>query len=198
VRLDVARGPRYRVPFRRRREGKTNYYRRRELLKSGELRLVIRPTLSNVIAQFIKANLRGDQVLTSAVSRELAKNFGWKAPCGNLPTAYLTGLLAGLKARKAGVEKALLDVGVKKPNPGSRIYAGLKGVLDAGVNVPHDPEMLPSEDRISGEHIASYWKSLEPQLREQRFSQYSKAGLSPEELPKHFEKVKQAILKAYS
>jgi large subunit ribosomal protein L18 len=58
--------------------------------------------------------------------------------------------------------------------------------------------MLPGEDRISGEHIASYWKSLEPQLREQRFSQYLKAGLSPEELPKHFEKVKQAVLKAYS
>ncbi|RLI26765.1 MAG: 50S ribosomal protein L18 [Candidatus Hecatellales archaeon] len=194
----MARGPRYRVPFRRRREGKTNYYRRRELLKSGELRLVFRPTLSNAIAQFVKAELPGDRILVSAVSRELVKNFGWKASCGNLPAAYLTGLLAGLKARKAGIEKAILDAGIKKPNPGCRIYAGLKGVLDAGVNVPHDPECLPSEERIRGEHIASYWKTLSQAERERRFTHYLKAGLSPEELPKHFEEVKQAILKAYS
>jgi len=194
----VAKGPRFKVPFRRRREGKTNYYRRRELLKSGRLRFVFRPTLSNAVAQFVKAELQGDRILASAVSRELVKKFGWKASCGNLPAAYLTGLLAGLKARKAGVEKALLDVGVKKPNPGSRIYAGLKGILDAGVNIPYDPEMLPSEDRICGEHIASYWRSLEPQLKKQRFSQYLKAGLTPEDLPKHFEEVKRAILKTYA
>ncbi|MHC1586781.1 MAG: 50S ribosomal protein L18 [Candidatus Hecatellaceae archaeon] len=194
----MAKGPRYRVPFRRRREGKTNYYRRRELLKSGELRFIFRPTLSNAIAQFAKAEPQGDRILVSAVSRELVRDFGWKAPCGNLPAAYLTGLLAGLKARKAGIEKAILDAGVKKPNPGSRIYAGLKGALDAGVNIPHDPEVLPDESRIRGEHIASYWKSMEdPQLRERFFSQYLKAGLSPEELPKHFEQVKEAILKAY-
>lgn len=66
---DVARGPRYKVPFRRRREGKTNYYRRRELLKSGRLRFVFRPTLSNAVAQFVKAELQGDRILASAVSR---------------------------------------------------------------------------------------------------------------------------------
>ena len=195
----MAKGPRYRVPFRRRREGKTNYYRRRELLKSGELRLILRPTLSNIIAQFAKAEPRGDRILVSAVSRELVRDFGWKAPCGNLPAAYLTGLLAGLKARKAGIEKAILDVGVRKPNPGSRIYAGLKGVLDAGVNIPHDPEIFPDESRLRGEHIAAYWKRPEAsQLRERLFSQYLKAGITPEELPKHFEEVKEAVRKAYS
>jgi large subunit ribosomal protein L18 len=195
----VAKGPRYKVPFRRRRTGKTNYYRRRELLKSGEIRFIFRPTLSNAIAQFAKAELPGDRILISAVSKELKRDFGWKAPCGNLPAAYLTGLLAGVKAKKAGIEKAILDVGVTKPIPGSRVYAGLKGALDAGVNIPHDSEVLPDEKRIKGEHIASYWKTLgEESLREKMFSQYLAAGIRPDELPKHFEQVKKAVLKAYS
>jgi large subunit ribosomal protein L18 len=195
----VAKGPRYKVPFRRRRTGKTNYYRRRELLKSGEIRFIFRPTLSNAIAQFAKAELPDDRILISAVSKELKRDFGWKAPCGNLPAAYLTGLLAGVKAKKAGIEKAILDVGVTKPIPGSRVYAGLKGALDAGVNIPHDSEVLPDEKRIKGEHIASYWKTLgEESLREKMFSQYLAAGIRPDELPKHFEQVKKAVLKAYS
>ena len=37
---------------------------------------------------------------------------------------------------------------------GSRIYAALKGVIDSGVNVPHTPDILPSEDRIRGKHIS--------------------------------------------
>ena len=195
----MARGPRYKVPFRRRRTGKTNYYRRRGLLKSGEIRFIFRPTLSNAIAQFAKAELPGDRILVSAVSRELKRDFGWKAPCGNLPAAYLTGLLAGVKAKKAGIGKAILDVGVAKPIPGSKVYAGLKGALDAGVNIPHDPEVLPDEKRVRGEHIASYWKSISDEAqREKMFSQYLAAGIRPDELPKHFEEVKEAILKAYS
>ena len=31
--------------------------------------------------------------------------------------------------------------------------AALKGVVDAGVNVPADEEAFPSDDRISGEHL---------------------------------------------
>ena len=137
----MAKNSTYHVPFRRRREGKTNYYRRRELLKSGKIRLVVRCTLSHTIVQFAKAELEGDRILVSATSKELINKYGWKAPTGNLPAAYLTGFLAGLKAKKAGIDEAILDVGIKKPVRGSRIYAGLKGVLDAGVFVSHSKEV---------------------------------------------------------
>ena len=31
--------------------------------------------------------------------------------------------------------------------------AALKGVVDAGVKVPADPETFPSDDRIKGDHL---------------------------------------------
>ncbi|MEM3964737.1 MAG: 50S ribosomal protein L18, partial [Thermofilaceae archaeon] len=37
----MARSGRYKVPFRRRREGVTNYYKRRRLILSGKPRLVV-------------------------------------------------------------------------------------------------------------------------------------------------------------
>jgi len=194
----VAKDASYRVPFRRRREGKTNYYQRRELLKSGKLRLIVRCTLSHTIVQFAKAEPEGDKILVSSTSQELVKKYGWKAATGNLPAAYLTGFLAGLKARKAGIKEAILDVGIKKPVRGSRIYAGLKGVLDAGILVPHSKEVLPDEDRVKGKHIAAYWEALEgSEERERRFSQYIKNGLTPEKLPEHFEEVKSNLEKSF-
>ncbi len=47
----MARTSRYKVKFRRRREGKTNYYKRREMIKSGLPRLVVRRTNRYVIAR---------------------------------------------------------------------------------------------------------------------------------------------------
>ncbi len=194
----MAKGPAYRVPFRRRREGKTNYYRRRELLKSRKIRLVIRCSLSHTRVQFVKAELKGDKVLVSAFSKELEK-YGWKAPCGNLPAAYLTGFLAGLKAKKFELKEAILDAGIRKPPKGSRIYAGLKGVIDAGIYVPCDGEILPDEDRVKGKHIAEYWKLISSsEKRGVMFSQYLANGLNPENLPEHFNEVKQKIEKSFS
>ena len=47
-------GPRYKVPFRRRREAKTNYRHRLKLLKSGLPRAVVRKSLKHTTVQFIK------------------------------------------------------------------------------------------------------------------------------------------------
>ena len=52
------------------------------------------------------------------------------------------------------IEEAILDLGLQTSTKGSRIYAALKGVLDAGINIPHSKEILPSEDRIKGKHIS--------------------------------------------
>jgi large subunit ribosomal protein L18 len=103
-----------------------------------------------MIVQIVKAEEVGDQVVVSAHSRELAKNFAWQGDCGNTPAAYLTGLLCGFKAVVQGVKKAVLDIGLNSPSRGSQVFAALKGVLDAGVTVPHSEDMLPVEDRIRG------------------------------------------------
>ena len=67
--------------------------------------------------------------------------------------AYLTGLLAGKKAIKKGLKEGVLDIGLYTPRKGARIFAALKGVVDAGVKVPYGEEILPSEERIYGKHI---------------------------------------------
>lgn len=142
----------YLMPFKRRREKKTNYKKRLALIKSGKVRLVIRKSLSNISVQFINFDAKGDQTIASALSTEL-KKFGWKRT-GNLPAAYLTGFLAGKKAKDKKIEEAILDSGLQTLTKGSRLYAALKGVLDAGIKVPHSNEILPSEDRIKGKHIS--------------------------------------------
>ncbi|MDH5460351.1 MAG: 50S ribosomal protein L18 [Candidatus Bathyarchaeota archaeon] len=195
----MAKGPRYCVPFRRRREGKTDYRARKALVLSGKPRLVVRGSLKNMIAQIIVAKPHGDEAILSAHGGELAKKYGWKAPRGGLPAAYLTGLLCGLKAKAEGVKEAILDTGLHSPTKGARVFAVLKGVLDAGLNVPHSEEKLPDEKRIKGEHIAEYAQSLASNSEEYqaRFSKYLEQKLSPEKLPKHFEQVKKGILATF-
>jgi len=186
----MARGSNYRVPLRRRREGKTDYQARKALVLSGKPRLVARNTVKNVVAQIIVAKPHGDEVLVTAHSRELRK-YGWKAPTGNIPAAYLTGLLCGLKAKAKGVEKAILDIGLIAPTKGAKIFATLSGVLDAEVDVPHDESKLIRQ-RIEGKHIAAYGKSLQDdsEVYSAKFSKYTAQKLSPEKLPEHIEKVK--------
>ena len=112
----MAKSGNYRVQLRRRREGKTDYQARKALVTSGKPRLVTRASLKNVTVQITIAKPHGDEVLASANSRELIKNYGWKAPTGNIPAAYLTGLLCGIKAKNKGVKEAILDIGLDFPH----------------------------------------------------------------------------------
>ena len=146
-------GPTYKVPFRRRREFKTNYRYRLKLLKSKLPRAVVRKSLKHTIVQFIKFDSEGDKVLTTASSIEL-KKLGWDGSTSNLPAAYLTGLLAGKRAIKQNIESAVLDIGLHPPVKGSKVFASLRGIIDAGIPVPHGDEILPNDDRISGKHIS--------------------------------------------
>jgi large subunit ribosomal protein L18 len=194
----MAKDARYCVPYRRRREGKTDYRKRKALILSGKPRLVVRGSLKNIIVQIVAAKPGGDEVLVSAHSRELLRKFGWKAPRGNLPAAYLTGLLCGLKAKAKGVDEAVLDIGLHSPTKGARVFAALKGALDAGLKVPHGEEILPEEDRIRGVHIAQYAKALAATEKYMTaFSKYLENNLPPERLPEHFEEVRKAIIAAF-
>jgi large subunit ribosomal protein L18 len=194
----MARDSRYCTKFRRRREGKTDYHARKAFVLSGMPRLVTRKSISNIIAQIIVAKPKGDEVLVSAHSRELVK-YGWKAPRGNLSAAYLTGFLCGLKAKAQGVEGAILDIGLYPPTKGARVFAVLKGVLDAKINVPHSESKLPDERRVRGEHISKYAESLASDVEEYQstWSGYLKQEIKPETLPKHFEQVRKQMVDAF-
>jgi len=176
---------RYKMPHMRRLDKKTDYSKRLKMVKAGIPRATVRKSLENIAIQIIKFEEAGDKVLASGSSKQL-EAYGWKAPNGNVPAAYLTGLLTGLKAKKANVTEAILDVGLKKSTKGSRIYAALKGMLDAGIKIAHDPKILPDEKRVSGAHIAAYAAS--------GGKGFTKYGIAPAELPKHFAEVKAKII----
>ncbi len=145
-------GPHFRVAFRRRREGKTDYRRRQRLLRNEAPRAVVRKTLNQTLVQIVEAEAAGDRVLASARSLDL-KEHGWSVGTGNVPAAYLTGYLAGRRAVAKGVKAAVLDIGLQEPTKGGRVFAALQGLLDAGVQVPHSKEILPAKSRVRGEHI---------------------------------------------
>lgn len=193
----MARNARYRVKLRRRREGKTDYQARKALVISGKPRLVVRNSLKNALAQIVVAKPEGDVIKASAHSREL-KEFEWKASTGNIPSAYLTGLLCGLRAKKAGVEQAVLDIGLVPPTKGSRLFAVLSGVVDAGVEVPFDEEKLVKE-RLNGFHIASYAKKLGAgsEVYSSKFAGYLSRQLAPEKIAENFSQVKSSIVKSF-
>jgi large subunit ribosomal protein L18 len=185
--------------LKRRREGKTDYHKRKTILMGRSVFITPRISDKNISVQFAKPIPEGDKVIASAHSRELY-NLGWKGSGKSIPGAYLVGLTAGLKAVKAGVNEAMLYVGLRRFASGSRLSAVLKGIIDAGVEVPADQDVLPAEERLHGEHIAEYAKSLleqDKELYSRRFSRMVKMGLKPEEFPSHFEEIKRKIEKTY-
>ncbi|APX96320.1 MULTISPECIES: 50S ribosomal protein L18 [Natronorubrum] len=181
----MATGPRYKVPMRRRREVRTDYHQRLRLLKSGKPRLVARKSNKHTTAQLITPGPQGDETLASAHSSDL-EEYGWDAPTSNISAAYLTGLLAGTRAVEAGLEEAVLDIGLNTATPGNKVFAVQEGAIDAGLEIPHNDSVLADWSRTRGEHIAEYAEQLDEPL-------YS-GDFDATELPEHFDEVREAIL----
>ncbi len=163
-------------------------------------RFAIRLSINRVLIQALKPAVKGDTVIIAASSSELKQDFGWLGSTANVPASYLSGLLAGLKAKKDGITEGVLDAGLQRPGKGSRLTAALKGLVDAGVEIPHSEEILPDGDRLSGKHVSEYAKiqsAADDAAYRKKFSQYLRRGIEPHNLPSHFEEVKQKILAKY-
>uniref|UniRef100_A0A7J3ZKH1 Large ribosomal subunit protein uL18 n=1 Tax=Fervidicoccus fontis TaxID=683846 RepID=A0A7J3ZKH1_9CREN len=189
-------GARYKVPRRRRREGKTNYRRRYVMVLSGRIRFVVRRTNKYIDVKLVKADPKGDITLVSAHSIELFKKFGWKGGTKSTPASYLTGYLAGLRAVRLGIKEATADIGLHRPVRGARVFAAIKGAIDAGLKIPASEEVFPEPERIRGEHIAEWAARLEeenPELLKRRFSVLLSRGFHPKGYPSHFEEVLNRI-----
>jgi large subunit ribosomal protein L5e len=104
---------RYQVKYRRRREGKTDYYARKRLVtqdknkyQSPKYRLVVRLTNHYVICQVVYAEIEGDRVMAAAYSSELPR-YGIKVGLKNYAAAYATGLLVARRLlTKLGLAEA--------------------------------------------------------------------------------------------
>ncbi len=146
-------GPAFKVPFRRRREGKTDYRTRLKLLKSNRPRAVVRFSRGRVLVAVTTYDPKGDRVVAAAESAELPKVGYPDHGLVSTPAAYLTGYLAGMRAKRAGHGTAVLDSGLRRPAQGGRVLSALKGLLDAGIEIPHGEAAFPKADRLNGTHL---------------------------------------------
>ena len=144
------------VPKRRRREGKTNYSKRMNLLKSGKPRLTFRRTNNYIIAQYITSEDAQDNVVFGTDSKELLKH-GWpekaKGSLKSVTASYLIGYLVGNKIQKKDLEKPIVDFGMFKTKYKGRLFAFLKGLIESGLDIDCKEEAFPSEERIKGQHL---------------------------------------------
>lgn len=136
----------------RRRQGKTNYSKRINMLKSGKDRILFRKTNMFVIGQYVQSNEAKDKIAVGITSKELME-YGWdKKNVGSLKSisaSYLSGILFGKKVQeKISKISAIFDIGLQRNIPGSRAYAFLKGVIDSGVKIECDKSLFPKEERI--------------------------------------------------
>ena len=139
----------YEVPFSRRKEQKTDYEQRLDLVSSDKPRVVVRLSNNHTRVHVSRYNPEGDENSAQTISKEL-EEYGWEHHTGNLPAAYLTGFLAG---HKADTEEAILDIGLRKNSRKGRVFAAVQGLRDAGVEVPAGEEAIPDQSRMNGEHI---------------------------------------------
>lgn len=135
----------------RKLQGKTNYNKRLILLKGNLPRLVIRKTNKYIIIQIIESKNARDKVVSSVNTCDLLK-YKWpenkKGSLKTITACYLGGFLIGKKSK---VKKVILDTGLIPSTKGSRVYAVVKGILDAGIEINCDEKVFPNEERIRGE-----------------------------------------------
>merc|ERR1711975_167204 len=103
---------RFQVKYKRRREGKTDYYARKRLVAnaknkygSPKYRFVVRFTNKDIICQVVSSKIKGDVTHAAAYAHELPR-YGVKVGLTNYSAAYCVGLLC---ARRLLASKGLAD-----------------------------------------------------------------------------------------
>ena len=151
----MAYGKNQRLRFKRRRNGETDYRRRMKMLRGGFARAVVRVTNTQTICQLVNYEPTGDTVKISIDGRTLVEKYGWPIDASrkSISASYISGYAMAKAAIAAGHKEAVLDIGLAASTPGNRVFAALKGMVDAGMEIPYGESVLPNDDRINGSHI---------------------------------------------
>ncbi|ROT35620.1 hypothetical protein SODALDRAFT_328989 [Sodiomyces alkalinus F11] len=108
---------RFQTKYKRRRQGKTDYYARKRLITQAKnkyntpkYRLVVRFTNRDIITQIVSSEITGDKVFAAAYSHELPA-YGINHGLTNWAAAYATGLLLARRTlSKLGLDKDFTGV----------------------------------------------------------------------------------------
>ena len=128
----------------RRREGKTDYKARLNLLKSGKPRIVIRRTNKQIIIQYVLSEEAKDKIVFGVTSKDLLKH-GWKkeniGKLKSIEAAYLTGYLFARKVKDRELKTGILDFGLGRTIKNSRIYFAARGIIAGGLKINFSGEV---------------------------------------------------------
>merc|ERR1711926_10553 len=213
---------RFQVKFRRRREGKTDYYARRRLVvqannkfNTPKYRMIVRFTNKDICCQIAFARIEGDRVIGAAyctgllLARRLLKKF-------KLDTLYqgateVTGGAFTVEDAEdgPGAFRANLDVGLARTTTGARVFGAMKGAVDGGIDIPHSTKRFPGYDSESKEfnaevhrkhimdvHVADYMRQLMDEDEEsfkKQFSQFVKNGIVADNVENMYKNAHAAI-----
>ncbi|KAF3858774.1 hypothetical protein F7725_011981 [Dissostichus mawsoni] len=169
---------RYQVKFRRRREGKTDFFARKRLVvqdknkyNTPKYRIIVRFSNRDICCQIAYAKVEGDQIVCAAYSHELPK-YGICVGLTNYAAAYCTGLLLARRVYEGQVEvtgdefnvesidgkpgafTCYLDAGLARTTTGNKVFGALKGAVDGGLAIPHSLKRFPGYDTESKEFDA--------------------------------------------
>lgn len=154
------------LPKVRRAEGKTNYLKRKRMLEGAKPRVVIRKTNRYVVLQYVESKAAQDKVKFGITTKELLEH-GWpKNKAGSLkslPACYLAGIILGEKIKNEKSE-AIVDIGLIRSTKGSRLYAAVKGIIDAGAKVKHNKNVFPEESRIKNKNVMEFFDKIKEKL----------------------------------
>jgi len=153
------------IDKKRRIENKTNYLKRRRLLESKNPRIAIRKTNKYIIFQYIETKIAQDSVKFMLTSRALL-DYGWpkekEGSLKSLGAAYLSGLLFGKSIKNK--KPAVIDTGLIRNTKGSKIHAGIKGIIDSGVKLSCNKDMFPEEKRICGKNLEEFFEKVKNKI----------------------------------
>lgn len=134
----------------RRKESRTDYKARLYLLSSGKARVIFRKTNRYLIGQIVVSDIAQDKVVCNTSTKDLI-SYGWPEKLSgslkSLPAAYLLGCLLANKSKDH--KEGILDIGLLRHVPKSRIYAFVKGLKDSGFDIPCNDEVMPDEEQMN-------------------------------------------------
>merc|ERR1712125_57048 len=195
---------RFQVKYKRRREGKTDYYARKRLVTADKnkfatpkYRFVVRFTNKDIICQVISSKIKGDTNHAAAYcvgllcARRLLKSKGLDSKF--IGTEEVTGEFEDCYVANEEDEEgcnafhALLDVGLKPTTLGSKIFGAMKGAFDGGLEIPHSNKRFYGYDaeekeydaeahkeRILGGHVSTYMEALNEEEPDEYEKKFSK------------------------
>mmetsp|Transcript_54861 Transcript_54861/g.129405 ORF Transcript_54861/g.129405 Transcript_54861/m.129405 type:complete len:189 (-) Transcript_54861:409-975(-) len=151
----------------------------------------------NIICQFVQSRLQGDHILKAMYSKNL-EIFGIKSGKTSFSASYIIGLLLAKKVlrqnfffqekneNKQAIPNAVLDLGLRRVTTGNKVFGVMTGVVDGGINVPHNEKRFPGyqagekfdsdllNQRIKGEHVREYMQLLKEEDNEKYQKHFSK------------------------